>query len=529
MRTGVFAGVPAAPLPPRHPVRRDAHGEQPNTSTASPKGAHPAGARGCHQGRGVARTLAAGAASGPNGRMTGGQISVFLADDNLIVREGVRAMLALEPDIEVVGMACDYDGLVAKAEAAAPQVLVTDIRMPPSFQREGIDAAKELRKRHPGTGVVVLSQYDDPEYAVSLLSEGAAGYAYLLKDAVAEGDQLAAAVRQVASGGSMLDPKIVDALTRPVTGHTHELSPSEEELLHMVATGMPIKAIAVARRTTLARAASDVERLFLTISRDASAGASGSLRRLRLLHQAIVDREEQGETLSRLLPGGLAEKVRREGASIGDVEELDVTVVMSDVRGYSAIAEKSDLGRLARQVNTHRAEMNHAVLDAGGTVMQFIGDAVMAVFGAPVPQVDHADRAVSAAVAMIERQAAVDERWARDRLPAFGLGIGVSTGPVAAALLGSQERLEYTVVGDTVNMAQRLQDQARPAGRIVLSEATYAALRTPVDAQRLEPLRVKGREAPVTAYVITAAGGSARADGAAPRVADGISGTGGAA
>jgi class 3 adenylate cyclase/DNA-binding NarL/FixJ family response regulator len=460
--------------------------------------------------------------------MTGGQISVFLADDNLIVREGVRAMLALEPDIEVVGMACDYDELVAKAEAAAPQVLVTDIRMPPSFQREGIDAAKELRKRHPGTGVVVLSQYDDPEYAVSLLSEGAAGYAYLLKDALAQGDQLAAAVRQVASGGSMLDPKIVDALTGPVTADG-ELGPPEEELLHMVAAGMPIKAIAVARRTTPAGAASDVERLFLKISRDASAGASGSLRRLRLLHQAIVDREEQGETLSRLLPGGLAEKVRREGASIGDVEELDVTVVMSDVRGYSAIAEKSDLGRLARQVNTHRAEMNHAVLDAGGTVMQFVGDAVMAVFGAPVPQADHADRAVSAAVAMIERQAAVDERWALDGLPAFGLGIGVSTGPVAAALLGSQERLEYTVVGDTVNMAQRLQDQARPAGRIVLSEATYAALRAPVDAERLEPLRVKGREAPVAAYVITAAGGSARADGATPRVADGIPGTGGAA
>jgi class 3 adenylate cyclase/ActR/RegA family two-component response regulator len=459
--------------------------------------------------------------------MAGGQISVFLADDNLIVREGVRAMLALEPDIEVVGVACDYDELVAKAGAAAPQVLVTDIRMPPSFQREGIDAAKELRKRHPGTGVVVLSQYDDPEYAVSLLSEGAAGYAYLLKDAVAEGDQLAAAVRQVASGGSMLDPKIVDALTRPVTADG-ELGPSEEELLRMVAAGMPIKAIAVARRTTPAAAASDVERLFLKISRDASAGASGSLRRLRMLHQAIVDREEQGETLSRLLPGGLAEKVRREGASIGDVEELDVTVVMSDVRGYSAIAEKSDPSRLARQVNTHRAEMNHAVLAAGGTVMQFVGDAVMAVFGAPVPQDDHADRAVDAAVAMIERQAAVDERWARDGLPAFGLGIGVSTGPVAAALLGSQERLEYTVVGDTVNVAQRLQDQARPAGRIVLSEATYAALRAPVDAQRLAPLRVKGREAAVTAYVLTVAGGSAGADGATSRVHnDGIPRTGG--
>jgi class 3 adenylate cyclase/DNA-binding NarL/FixJ family response regulator len=456
------------------------------------------------------------------GGMSGGRISVFLADDNVIVREGVRAMLALEPDIEIVGVARDYDELVADAGAAAPQVLVTDIRMPPSFQREGIEAAKELRKRHPGTGVVVLSQYDDPDYAVSLLGEGAAGYAYLLRDAVAEGDQLASAVRQVAAGGSMLDPKIVDALMRPVTDHTQELGAAEEELLRMVAAGKPIKAIGVARRTTPAAAAADVERLFLKISQDASVGASGSLRRLRLLHQAIVDREEQGETLSRLLPGGLADKLRRDGSSIGDVEELDVTVVMSDVRGYSAIAERSDPSRLAHQVNTHRAEMNHAVLDAGGTVMQFVGDAVMAVFGAPMAQDDHADRAVCAAVAMIERQAAVDERWARAGLPPFGLGIGLSTGPVAAALLGSEERLEYTVIGDTVNLAQRLQDQARPAGRIVLSEATYAALRAPVDAQRLEPLRVKGREATVNAYVITVAGGAAEG-GAIAKVA----GTGG--
>ena len=105
--------------------------------------------------------------------MAGGSISVFLADDNAIVREGVRAILALETDLEIVGVARDYDELVAEAARLAPQVLVTDIRMPPTFQREGIDAAKELRKRHPGTGIVVLSQYDDPEYAVSLLREGA--------------------------------------------------------------------------------------------------------------------------------------------------------------------------------------------------------------------------------------------------------------------------------------------------------------------------------------------------------------------
>ena len=183
--------------------------------------------------------------------MEGGRITVFLADDNVIVREGVRALLALEPDLEIVGTADDYDSLIEGAEAAAPQVLVTDIRMPPSFQREGIDAAKELRKRHPGTGVVVLSQYDDPDYAIALLSDGAAGYAYLLKDRVGEGNQLARAVREVATGGSVLDPKIVEALVSPVTGDAG-LTEADEELLHEVAEGRPIKAIAASRGTTAA-------------------------------------------------------------------------------------------------------------------------------------------------------------------------------------------------------------------------------------------------------------------------------------
>src|SRR5256885_10311280 len=110
-----------------------------------------------------------------NRGMPAEKISVFLADDNLIVREGVRALIGTAADMEVVGVAGDYQGLVAGAEDAAPQVIVTDIRMPPSFQREGIDAAKQVRKRHPGTGIVVLSQYDEPDYAISLLSEGAAG------------------------------------------------------------------------------------------------------------------------------------------------------------------------------------------------------------------------------------------------------------------------------------------------------------------------------------------------------------------
>src|SRR5258708_14819460 len=176
----------------------------------------------------------------------GRRIEVFLADDNLIVREGVRALIERHADLRVVGVAADSDEVVPGTAATEPQVLVTDVRMPPSFQREGIDAAKEVRKRFPGTGVVVLSQYDDPEYAVSLLAEGSAGYGYLLKDRVAEGNQLADAIRSVATGGTALDPAIVEALVRPVIS-PGELAPAEEELLAMIAEGKTIKAIAAAR------------------------------------------------------------------------------------------------------------------------------------------------------------------------------------------------------------------------------------------------------------------------------------------
>src|SRR6202035_5595023 len=169
----------------------------------------------------------------------GTTISVFLADDNLIVREGVRALIERHPDLRVVGVGADYDETVTGACATQPQVLVTGIRMPPTFNREGIDAAKELRKRHPGTGIVVLSQYDDPEYAVTLLAEGSAGYGYLLKDHIAEGNQLVDAIRTVATGGTALDPSIVEALVRPVTKGA-DLSEEEEALLGFVAEGKPI-------------------------------------------------------------------------------------------------------------------------------------------------------------------------------------------------------------------------------------------------------------------------------------------------
>ncbi|HUP73536.1 MAG TPA: adenylate/guanylate cyclase domain-containing protein [Acidimicrobiales bacterium] len=425
-------------------------------------------------------------------------ITVFLADDSLLVREGVRAVMELAGDVHVVGVASEFHELVEGAWALQPQVVVTDIRMPPEFRREGIEAAKLVRKRHPGTGIVILSQYDDPEYAIALLSEGAAGYAYLLKDRVGEGDQLVRAIREVASGGSMLDPRIVEALTKPVTDDAL-LSATEQQLLDFIADGTPIKAIAVALRTTPADVDGRIESLFVHLADGLSAGNGAALERLRRLQRAIAQREEQGEVLSRLLPGGLAAKLRRDGRRIGETEELDVTVLMSDIRGYSGIAERTDPTTLAGQLNRHRAEMNEAIIDHGGTVMQFVGDAVMAVFGAPEPVANHADRAVEAATAMHEAQARVNGAWAQDGIEPFGLGIGVSTGRVAAALLGSEQRLEYSVVGDTVNLTQRLQQWAEP-GETVLGDATVAALGRPIDADVLEPALVKGRSTPVRAH-----------------------------
>ena len=433
-------------------------------------------------------------------------ITVVLADDNLIVREGVRALLLAAGDIDVVGVAGDYDELVAAAGDLDPQVVVTDIRMPPNFVDEGIAAARLIRKQHPGTGIVILSQYDEPEYAIALLAEGAAGYAYLLKDGVAEGDQLARAVREVSTGGSMLDPRIVNALTRPVT-ETGGLSASDEGLLTMVAEGRPMKAIAVATGSTPEAVSDAVEHLFLVLAQQASSGTQSALQRLRLLHRAIVDREEQGESLSRMLPGGLAQKLRDQGVHPGEMERLTVTVLMSDIRAYSTIAEMADPSVLAGQLHEHRAEMNRALLDEQGTVMQFVGDAVMAVFGAPFAQPDQCERAVAAAGAMHARQADLNTRWEVAGLPPFHLGIGVSTGDVAAALLGSDERLEYSVVGDAVNLAQRLQQWAE-GGQTVLSEPTFAALPRAPEAERLEPALVKGRQTPVGAYRLGAAVGS---------------------
>jgi DNA-binding NarL/FixJ family response regulator len=178
---------------------------------------------------------------GPHCTLAAVAIRVVLAEDNLLIREGVSHLLDAENDVHVVSTCGDLDALLAAVETERPDVVLTDIRMPPTGTDEGIRAASRLRGTHPHLGVVVLSQYDDPGYAVSLLEAGSAGRAYLLKERVSEPEQLVAAIREVARGGSVIDPKIVETLVsaraRAVDSPLAELTPREREVLAQMAQG----------------------------------------------------------------------------------------------------------------------------------------------------------------------------------------------------------------------------------------------------------------------------------------------------
>jgi DNA-binding NarL/FixJ family response regulator len=152
-------------------------------------------------------------------------IRVVLAEDNLLVREGVRRLLETRRDtsVEVVAACGDLDGLLAAVDEHQPDVVVTDIRMPPTLTDEGLQVAARLRKSHPQIGVVLLSQFDAPVYARALLEEGSAGRAYLLKERVSDPEQLVGAIREVARGGSVIDPKVVETLV----GALGELAPGD--------------------------------------------------------------------------------------------------------------------------------------------------------------------------------------------------------------------------------------------------------------------------------------------------------------
>jgi len=175
-------------------------------------------------------------------------IRVVLAEDHYLVREGVRGLLASQADIEVVAVCGDLDSLFAAVEAEHPDVVVTDIRMPPGNADEGIQAAARLRASEPDIGVVVLSQYANPAYALALLEDGSEGRSYLLKERIQDVEQLASAIRAVADGGSVIDPKVVEALvgenTRTEGSPLSQLTPREREVLREMASGKSNASIA---------------------------------------------------------------------------------------------------------------------------------------------------------------------------------------------------------------------------------------------------------------------------------------------
>jgi DNA-binding NarL/FixJ family response regulator len=175
-------------------------------------------------------------------------IRVVIAEDNYLLRQAVQLLVATQPELELAAVCADLPSLLAAIEAHQPDVVITDIRMPPTGTDEGLQAASRLRDTNPEAGVVVLSQYAEPQYALALLEKGAARRAYLLKERVSDVEQLVAAIREVARGGSVIDPMVVEALVSARSAQPssplHELTPRERETLGEMAQGKSNAAIA---------------------------------------------------------------------------------------------------------------------------------------------------------------------------------------------------------------------------------------------------------------------------------------------
>jgi DNA-binding NarL/FixJ family response regulator len=196
-------------------------------------------------------------------------IRVALGDDSLIVREGVRQLLDSDSTMEVIAAAGDVGTLLDVCDRDQPDVVITDIRMPPTNTDDGIRLAMELRRRHPEMGVVVLSQYSDAIYALALLEEGSDRRAYLLKERVHNRAELTAAIHAVADGGSMIDPKIVEQLVRArgiaESSPLNELTVREREVLSEIAQGKSNTAIAESLFLTKRAVEKHINAIFLKL------------------------------------------------------------------------------------------------------------------------------------------------------------------------------------------------------------------------------------------------------------------------
>jgi DNA-binding NarL/FixJ family response regulator len=196
-------------------------------------------------------------------------IRLVLAEDHYLVREGVRRLLETSPEFEIAAVCGDLESLLAAVDTELPDVVVTDIRMPPDGSDEGIQAAERLRETNPEIGVVVLSQYANPTYVLALLEGGSGGRAYLLKERVGDLEQLAAAIRAVADGGSVIDAKVVEALVaqnaRDEESPLSQLTPRERDVLREMAEGKNNAAIADALVLTEGSVQKVIHSIFLKL------------------------------------------------------------------------------------------------------------------------------------------------------------------------------------------------------------------------------------------------------------------------
>ena len=227
------------------------------------------------------------------------------------------------------------------------------------------------------------------------------------------------------------------------------------------------------------------------------AGA-GLVDEFKRLHAAVVEQTTSRKTLASFVPQQLADRLAAHPEMAIEPQEVEVSVLFSDIRGFSTLAERLPARDVAAVVGKHLSAMAEVVLSLGGMIDKFQGDAVMVVFGAPEPTTDHAERALLCAIAMQARQTELNmEGWGAD-VPRLGVGIGVNTGHVIAGTVGGGGRLEYTVVGDAVNVAQRLQSEAE-GGEIVAAASTVKAA-PGVVCESIGPRYVKGREEPVEVF-----------------------------
>ncbi len=217
----------------------------------------------------------------------GGPIRVVLADDAVLLREALAAGLKAA-GFEVVGQASDVAGLLSLVETRAPDVAVVDVRMPPTHTTEGLEAAREIRRQHPGIAILVLSQYVETRYAVDLIRDEPSGVGYLLKDRVTRLDDLSDAVRRVAAGGSVIDPEVVGRLLGRPRRHSplDELTPREREILGLMAEGRSNQGIADALVLELKTVESHVGQIFSKLGLEPS---TGEHRRVLAVLQMLRD------------------------------------------------------------------------------------------------------------------------------------------------------------------------------------------------------------------------------------------------